>query len=28
VLRQTENSFPIWLCRTASYFRTYKDSER
>ena len=26
--RQTETSFPIWLCRTAAYFRTNKDSER
>ena len=24
--RQTENSFPIWLCRTESHLRIYKDS--
>ena len=25
--RQTENSFPIWLCRTESHLRIYKDSD-
>ena len=28
VQRQTEIVFPIWLCRTVFYLRSYKDSER
>ena len=28
VQRQMEITFPIWLCRAASYLRIYKDNER